>query len=74
MSSKRIYKLKKFLVLSLLALSFTACDDTKDDLDDLTNSFIEEAPVIVKEYGFVLNDFEVTRDTVQPGDTFGGRC
>lgn len=64
--------MKKFLVLSLLALAFTACEDTKDDLDDLSNSFIEEAPVIVKEYGFILNDFEVTRDTVQQGDTFGG--
>lgn len=64
--------MKKLLLLSLLALSFTACEDTKDDLDDLTNSFVEEAPPIVKEYGFVLNDFEVTRDTVQQGDTFGG--
>lgn len=64
--------MKKLLLLSLLALSFTACEDTKDDLDDLSNSFVEEAPVIVKEYGFVLNDFEVARDTVQPGDTFGG--
>lgn len=70
--AKESKKLKKLLVLSLLALSFTACEDNKNDLDDLSNSFIEETPVIVKEYGFVLNDFEATRDTVQSGDTFGG--
>ena len=70
--AKESKKLKKFLLLSLLALSFAACENTKDDLEDLSNSFVEEAPDIVKEYGFVLNDFEVTRDTVQPGDTFGG--
>ena len=64
--------MKKFLLLSLLALAFTACENTKDDLDDLSNSFIEEVPAIIKEYGFILNDFEVTRDTVQQGDTFGG--
>ena len=40
----------------------------KEDLE------IEADPVpeIVEEYGYVLNNFNVVRDTVQPGDTFGG--
>jgi len=63
--------LKKYFLLSLLALSFIGCDDSKEDLDDISNAILE-TPVILKEYGYVLNDFEVTRDTVQPGDTFGG--
>lgn len=32
--------------------------------------FVEEPP-IETEYGFVLNDFEVIRDTIRNGDTFG---
>ena len=32
----------------------------------------EPVPEIVEEYGYVLNDFNVVRDTVRPGDTFGG--
>ena len=38
---------------------------------------VEETPVIAEEpkieeaYGFILNDFEVVRDTVRSGDTFG---
>ena len=63
--------MKKYFLLSLLALSFIGCDDSKEDLDDISNAILE-TPVILKEYGYVLNDFEVTRDTVQPGDTFGG--
>ena len=27
---------------------------------------------IIEEYGLILNDFEVVRDTVMTGDTFGG--
>lgn len=31
-----------------------------------------EEPVLISEYGYTLNDFEVVRDTVMKGDTFGG--
>ena len=31
----------------------------------------EKAPPVVKEYGFILNNFEVVRDTIERGDSFG---
>ena len=30
-----------------------------------------KAPLIVTQYGYVLDDFEVVRDTIRSGDTFG---
>jgi len=47
------------------------CEDPNDGMD-LTEAVDEVTPVILKEYGFILNNFEVIRDTVRPGDTFGG--
>ncbi|MBT8255792.1 MAG: peptidoglycan DD-metalloendopeptidase family protein [Bacteroidia bacterium] len=63
--------LKRLLACSLLLLSLSACDTSRDDLDELDEAIEEVTPVMLKEYGFLLNEFEVIRDTVQPGDTFG---
>jgi len=61
--------LKKLTFLLPLLSLFLACStDVKDD----TEIEAEPDPEIVEEYGYVLNDFNVVRDTVQPGDTFGG--
>ncbi|MDC7995131.1 M23 family metallopeptidase [Altibacter sp. HG106] len=58
-----------FLMVPLALL--TACDAAKDDI--LEEEVYEEVtPAIIEEYGYVLNDFEVIRDTIRPGDTFGG--
>nr|WP_093141893.1 peptidoglycan DD-metalloendopeptidase family protein [Ulvibacter litoralis] len=57
----------KFL-LPLLC-TFIACTD--DIKDDTTTESIEIEPIIVKEYGYALNDFNVVRDTIRSGDTFG---
>lgn len=59
---------KLTLILPILTLLLTACStDVKDDTEDLT----EVVPEIIEEYGYILNDFNVVRDTVRPGDTFG---
>ena len=63
--------MKKFSYLILLGLSLTACNKEKDNRDIGEAKVIEEAPII-EEYGFVLNDFEVVRDTIRFGDNFGG--
>ncbi|GHC45497.1 M23 family metallopeptidase [Ulvibacter litoralis] len=60
-------KIVKFL-LPLLC-TFIACTD--DIKDDTTTESIEIEPIIVKEYGYALNDFNVVRDTIRSGDTFG---
>ena len=60
----------KNLLLSIpILLLFLACDKEKDDAVDPIQS--EPIPKIVEEFGYVLNDFNVVRDTIQPGDTFG---
>ncbi|MGB0788018.1 MAG: peptidoglycan DD-metalloendopeptidase family protein [Marinirhabdus sp.] len=55
------------LPLLLFLTIFHACDITKDDLVEGA----ERPAPIIEQYGFVLNNFEVVRDTVRPGDTFG---
>jgi murein DD-endopeptidase MepM/ murein hydrolase activator NlpD len=64
--------LKNLFLLALLTLLLTGCEDNNDGLDDLTDAIEEVTPAIVTEYGFILNNFDVVRDTVRPGDTFGG--
>lgn len=55
-----------FLLLPLILLCFACSEDLKEDTVE-----VEEAPLIIEEYGYVLNDFNVIRDTIRPGDTFG---
>lgn len=60
----------KHLILVLLSLTLltTSCENTKDDVVEISN--IVEEP-IVEQYGYILNDFNVVRDTIRKGDTFG---
>lgn len=62
--------MKKLLVFCVsLPLLLLSCDDNKDDLIEPVERYT--APIIIKEYGYILDDFNVIRDTIQPGDTFG---
>lgn len=54
-----------YLLLSLLILS---CNN-EPKLD--TENVEIEVPKITEEFGFTLNDFQVLRDTIQSGETFG---
>src|SRR5690554_968162 len=59
----------KNLVLGLFSiLTFMACENPGEDFDDLAELKSER---LVKGYGYILNDFNVIRDTIRPGDTFG---
>ena len=65
----RKYRRILFLAVSCTALIwfFRSCDGAAEESVDLV-----EEPVLISEYGYTLNDFEVVRDTVMKGDTFGG--
>jgi murein DD-endopeptidase MepM/ murein hydrolase activator NlpD len=65
----RKYRRILFLAVSCTALIwfFRSCDVAAEESVDLV-----EEPVLISEYGYTLNDFEVVRDTVMKGDTFGG--
>jgi len=60
--------LRYFLfILSLLTL--TACNNKETQPEPKAAA---KKPAIVKEFGYVVNDFKVVHDTIQSGDTFGG--
>jgi len=66
---KNDQKLKNLIYLIPALLVFLSCTD------EIKEGALEENPeesVIQVEYGYTLNDFNVIRDTIRPGDTFGG--
>lgn len=60
----------KNLILAALTLILisTACENNKNEIAE-ANKFVVEP--IIKQYGYILNDFNVIRDTIHKGDTFG---
>lgn len=61
--------MKKIILVTLtLILLTTACENNNVELPE-TNTVAEEA--IIEQYGYILNDFNVIRDTIRKGDTFG---
>ncbi len=64
--------MKKFSYLLLLMMALTACNDLPKN-DEIADNVETEKPepAIINEYGFILNDFEVVRDTIRNGDSFG---
>ncbi len=46
----------------------TSCENKNKDLTK-TPEVVEE--LIIKQYGYILNDFNIIRDTIRKGDTFG---
>ena len=63
--------MKKLGLLLMLMLAFVACNDEEKDQAVIKEVKKEKLPPIEKEYGFVLNDFEVVIDTIESGDSFG---
>ncbi|RTE54552.1 M23 family peptidase [Arenibacter aquaticus] len=63
--------MRKYLGLVLSLIFIVACKDEKPNKDELAEVVTIEKPVVVKQFGFNLDDFEVLRDTVKNGDSFG---
>lgn len=55
----------------MFAIAFTSCKKEVENKDIVKVEVIEEEPPVLEEYGFVLNDYEVIRDTIRSGDIFG---
>ena len=66
--SKNSAALKYLVGLLPILLFFISCEDTDTEIIEYTP---EPVPIVLEEFGFNLNDFNVVRDTIQPGDTFG---
>lgn len=64
--------MKKISYLLLLMIAVLACNDEPKEPEIADNKIEEPAvPAVVEEYGHVLNEYEVVRDTVRSGDSFG---
>ncbi|MEX0996338.1 MAG: peptidoglycan DD-metalloendopeptidase family protein [Flavobacteriaceae bacterium] len=58
-------KLSYLLLLSLLIISCKNDSEADSEIVEI------EEPKLIEEFGFTLNDFQVIRDTIQSGETFG---
>lgn len=57
------------IALSLVGVFFSCKEDNSGE--ELAENLVEEIPDPVKEYGYILDDFKVVRDTIKSGDSFG---
>ncbi len=64
--------MKKIALLPILFLFFYACNDKEDDdsLNQISENVEKETPSFL--YGFDISEFDIIKDTVRSGDTFGG--
>ena len=60
--------MKRLVYFIPILFTIIACSD---ELKVEEEAFVEEAPVIIEEYGYLFNDFNVIKDTIRSGDTFG---
>ncbi|HET8810813.1 MAG TPA: peptidoglycan DD-metalloendopeptidase family protein [Flavobacteriaceae bacterium] len=58
-----------YLLTLLLMLGFVSCQEEAKEENFIAKT--QEKEPVQKQYGFVLNDYQVIRDTVKPGDSFG---
>jgi murein DD-endopeptidase MepM/ murein hydrolase activator NlpD len=61
-------KLKRLVYFIPIFCIIIACND---EIKDDEQAIVKETPDIIEEYGYRFNDFEVIKDTVRSGDTFG---
>ncbi|MBO6605580.1 M23 family metallopeptidase [Psychroserpens sp.] len=60
----------KYLLIALcISIGLFSCKDDKESEQKELQSYVEPEPA--KEFGFVLDDFVVKRDTIRKGDSFG---
>lgn len=62
--------MKKILVILLGLTILNSCKEAKPEQKEIVVEK-EPEPVIIKEFGYVLNDFKVIKDTIKNGETFG---
>lgn len=61
--------LKRTIVAGLLLLSAFSCK--KDAAPELTADIADKTAPIIEEFGYILNDYLVIKDTIKTGETFG---
>lgn len=64
-------QLKNLVVIVFIVLVTFACNDKKEDRPKVEPLQTYVEPETIKEFGFILNDYVVKRDTVKNGESFG---
>ncbi|WP_040280517.1 M23 family metallopeptidase [Psychroserpens damuponensis] len=62
-------QLKQLLIALTICICFFSCKDDKKQDEAPLQTIVE--PESIKEFGFVLEDYIVKRDTIKSGDSFG---
>ena len=62
--------MKLVLSVILLAISIISCN--KKETPSPAPIIAEKPVEIIKEFGIIVNDLNVVKDTIKPGDSFGG--
>ncbi len=64
--------MKQIGYLLLIAVVLFSCKKEKEEKITIPETVTEKKePPVIKEFGFNLNDFNVVRDTIKSGDSFG---
>ncbi|NKI26469.1 peptidoglycan DD-metalloendopeptidase family protein [Arenibacter sp. 6A1] len=61
----------KYWGLALGLAFLVSCKDQKQAGDELSEVVTIKKPVETRQFGFLMNDFEVVQDTIRDGDSFG---
>ena len=62
--------MKQTILLFLGLIIFYSCQNPKKE--ELSEEIIEEEkPIIIEEFGYIMNDYKVIKDTIQKGESFG---
>lgn len=65
--------MKQIGYLLLIVVVLFSCQKEKKETKVTIPEVVEEkkAPPVIKEFGYVLDNFNVVKDTIRPGDSFG---
>ncbi len=63
--------MKNILVILLGLVVLQSCKKNTADLTEVIEKEIEIKPIIIEEFGYVLNNYKVIKDTIRSGESFG---
>ncbi len=61
--------MKRITLIIIALLIFNSCKKEPEKVIKITN--VEEEPKIVEEFGYILNNYTVIKDTIKSGESFG---
>lgn len=62
--------MKKLLIIIFGLIGLYACKEDKSEVIEVIE-VVEPEPIIEREFGYILNNFKVIKDTIRYGETFG---